>query len=271
MILISSVCNAINCGSGDRGQSGDPYSLDSGGVQITSAFTPGSQIIDTVQLIPTTHNEFGQNIGLHSLAVSRSAKWLVYLLGDPADTLDSFAIRPFNTSAITDEVTGMDPATASVVGDIAVQVLASDVGVDQMEEYDFAEHAEETFVFSTDGQLYCVDFSNVKDAAPGVVLGAADVDIVPLTAGILPTGVTAGDATWRPDGTGVVFGAVLNTGSTNSEQVIAEIVFGAPYLTGGCPGAPTAYDGSTYNVIAGGGSRRRDPKLLHPDYRPNAL
>jgi hypothetical protein len=134
-----------------------------------------------------------------------------------------------------------------------------------MEEYDFAEHAEETFAFSVDGQVYCIDFSSVNDPEAVLPLGPIDIEIVNLTAGILPATATADGPTWRPDGSGIVFGAVLNAGTTSSEAVIAEIVFDTPNPMG-CPDTPTASN-SNFSVIAGGGTRWKSPRLAHPDYR----
>jgi hypothetical protein len=269
MLLISAFCHPEVCAN-DRGQSADPFSLDSAGIHITAAFTPGSTIGETVatlQLVPTTPNELGENIGLHGLALSRSASWLLYDQGDPDDTKDGFKIRPFNTSAITADVTGMDPT--SVTGAIVVEVFTREIGlVEKQKEYDFAEHAEETFAFSVDGQVYCVDFSSVDDLEAMLPLGPDDIEIVNLTAGILPATATADDPTWHPDGSGIVFGAVLNAGTTSSEQVIAEIVFDTPNSMG-CPVTPNS-NNSTLNVLAGGGTGRKSPRLVHPDYRSNA-
>ena len=253
-----------------RGLSADQFSLDSGGIHITAPFAPGSQTgatVDTLQLIPVSFNESGQTVGLHHLALSRNASWLVYRLGDLEDILDSFAIRPFNTSAITNDVTGI--TAADVTGEIAVQVFSTDLGIGHMEEYDFAEHAEETFVFSADGKLYCVDFSSVNGPAE-LPLAAEDVEIVNLTAGILPANASANAATWRPDGTGVAFGAVLNAGTTKSEQVIAEIIFDMPSSMG-CPytSEDTEMVTGTFSVIAGGGTGRKSSRLFQPNYRRN--
>ncbi len=149
-------------------------------------------------------------------------------------------------------------------------VFSSDREIGKMREYDFAEHAEETFAFSVDGQVYCVDFSSVND--PTAVL-PDDVEIVNLTAGILPAGASASAPTWRPDGSGVAFQAVLNADTTSAEQVIAEIVFGPsnppdPDDLSGCPDGESV-SGSTFNVIATGGTGRRAAWLFQPDYRPN--
>jgi hypothetical protein len=279
ILLISAFCHPEVC-TKDRGLSADPFSLDSAGIHITAAFTPSSPTVATVatlQLVPTTRNEWGQNIGLHGLALSRNASWLVYSPGDPnddpddtlpGDSLFSFAIRPFNTSAITADVTGIDPG--SVTGDIAVEVFSTDIGIaGAMEENDFAEHAEETFVFSADGQVYCVDFSHVNDPAAKLPLGPDDIEIINLTAGILPATASADGPTWRPDGSGVAFGATLDVGTTKSQKVIAEIVFETPNSMG-CPDTPTTSN-STFNVIAGGGNGKRSSSLIQPDYRRNAL
>ena len=101
------------------------------------------------------------------------------------------------------------------------------------------------------------------DPAALLPLGPNDIEMVNLTAGMLPANTFAGSATWRPDGSAIVFGLEVNP-ATNSEHVIAVIVFDTPDPNG-CPPVPTP-ENNIFSVIAGGRTKNRSPRLWHPDY-----
>jgi hypothetical protein len=259
------------------GTDDDINSLQSGGIHLTSAFTPGDSSgteVKTVQIVDNAFEELnlGRTIGLHDMALSRSAEWLVYRRGDgqnEQNTYDSFAIRRFYRNVITPDLNNMDPA--AVTGPVAVEIFSNEIGPEDPHYPDFAEHAEWTFVFSANGHVYCVDFSNVNNDPNRVEsLKLEDIELVNLTAspGLLPDGSIAIHPTWRPDGSGVVFGLWTNPGTRSDEHVIAAIEFGTPNFDG-CPAVPTVAN-STFKILAGGGTKRRSPVLEVPTYWRNA-
>jgi hypothetical protein len=250
---------------------GDVNSLDSGGIHLTAAFKPGDTSgteVQTVQILDHVGHELNldRNIGLHQPALSRFATWLVYHQGDNEDTYDAFVVRPFNKDIITPDLANME--AADVVGNIAVQVFSTDIGITIPRYFDFAEHVETSFVFSADGDIFCVDFSAVTDPDTILPLTPAVINLTAGAAAVVPSGSTSSHPTWRPDGGAVLFGTVLNAGSSNAEKVIAEIVFPTP-IASGCPDTDTLGN-SVFNIFAGGGTKRRDPHLVAPIYWRNA-
>jgi hypothetical protein len=258
------------------GQGDDITSLLAGGIHLTSTFTPGDSSGDEVSTVQIIDNAFEElnlpgNVGTHDPALSRSTDWLIYQRGDPnvGNIYESFAIRRFYRSVITPDLENMDPD--DVTGPVAVEIFSNEIGPEDPHDVDFAEHAEETFVFSANGHIYCVDFSNVNDDPNRVEsLKLADIEWVNLTAspGLLPDGSSALHPTWRPDGSGVVFGLWTNPGTSSDEHVIAAIEFGTPNFDG-CPVTPTVAN-STFRILAGGGTKRRSPVLEVPIYWRNA-
>jgi hypothetical protein len=230
--------------------------IATGGLRLSAVFAPGETTgidIASVEIVARP----GDSSDIDRAVLSGGGNWLAYREAADSgsdDTAQMIVIRPFDATVMSSDLAMGDPA--DVVGVPVATLTAEDAGVTQFSDIEFSMHSDTTLAFAANGEIYCLDFS---DSDPSIL------NLIALT-GISPPGTSKDKLAWRPDGTGIIFEAVLNTGTSTAEYVIGEILFNDPNQLG-CPADLT---NAQFSVLAGGGSKSQSPSLRDPDYWRNA-
>lgn len=231
--------------------------IATGGLRLSAVFTPGETTgidIASVEIVPKPGQDSDIDRAVLSRPLKKGGNWLAYReAADSGSDIDAqfIVISPFNATVMSSDL--LVGNAADVVGDPVVTLTAIEAGVTQFSDIEFSMHSDTTLAFAANGEIYCLDFSD-----PMIL------NLVALT-GMSPPGTSKDKPTWRPDGAGIVFEAVLNTGTSTAEYVIGEILFKDPNQSG----CPTDLTNAQFSVLAGGGSKSQSPSLRDPDYWRN--
>jgi len=232
--------------------------IATGGLRLSAEFAPGETTgfdIASVEIVAKPGPSSDIDRAVLSRPLAGGGNWLAYReAADSGSDINAqmIVISPFDATVMSSDLVVGDPA--DVVGVPVATLTAIEAGVTQFSDIEFSMHSDTTLAFAANGEIYCLDFSD-----------PLNLNQVALT-GMSPPGTGTDKPTWRPDGAGIVFEAVLNTGTSTAEYVIGEILFNDPNQLG----CPTDLTNAQFSVLAGGGSKSQSPSLRDPDYWRNA-
>jgi hypothetical protein len=168
--------------------------------------------------------QFYKPVGIHPdeqgrLIVGDTFNHRVQIYNIGAEVADnSLVVRSFDANA-----SSPDP----IAGTIALELLASDIGVAEFAGVSYSDHSDTTLAFTSGSAVYCLDITDVNTP-----------NLVKLTTNLSATTISH-SATWRPDGAAMVLSATVNAGTSSEQLVVAELAFESPNSVGGCPATPS--------------------------------
>ncbi|MCH8201682.1 MAG: hypothetical protein IH996_01090, partial [Proteobacteria bacterium] len=196
----------------------NPDWIATGGVRLSAEFMPGdTSSIASVEIIakPPGSDDNPDNNDIHRAVLSRplagGGNWIAWREGNFGGSVIEFEvirIARFDASFL-DPVTLVGNVDA-VVSAPVVSLTAEEAGVNNFADLDFSSHSDTVIAYAANNNIYCLDFAGSGPLVPILLTGSAW------------EGVEISDPTWRPDGAGIVFGAVLSVNNISAEVVIGE-------------------------------------------------